>query len=92
MVKCYDFIHRFTKDYAIEQHSLKCLNDFTESVINKRREQLKKSRKASTSTGGIREKKVFLDLILESADTLSYNEIKDEVNTLLFGVLYFIMV
>jgi cytochrome P450 len=35
VVKCYDFIHLFTKDYATEQESLKCLHDFAESVINK---------------------------------------------------------
>jgi cytochrome P450 family 4 len=88
ITKGYDFIYRFTSDYATEQESLKHLHGFTDSVIRKKVEELKnKATKSSIEADGDEEHKSFLDTILETAGTLSHKELREELNTLIFAVL-----
>jgi cytochrome P450 family 4 len=90
ITKCYDYIYRFTRDYAIEQESLKHLHGFTDSVISKKLEQLRnKATKSSTEADEDNGRKAFLDTILEADETLSHKEIREELNTLIFAVLSF---
>ncbi|XP_068905248.1 cytochrome P450 4d2-like isoform X2 [Tenebrio molitor] len=86
ITKCYDCIYRFTRDYAVEQESLKHLHGFTDSVISKKLEQLRnKPTKSSTEPDEDNGRKAFLDTILEADETLSHKEIREELNTLIFA-------
>jgi uncharacterized iron-regulated protein len=87
ITKCYDYIYRFTRDYAIEQESLKHLHGFTDSVISKKLEQLRnKATKSFTEADEDNGRKAFLDTILAADETLSHKEIREELNTLIFAV------
>ncbi|KAJ3615413.1 hypothetical protein MTP99_007480 [Tenebrio molitor] len=86
ITKGYDFIYRFTSDYATEQESLKHLHGFTDSVIRKKVEELKnKATNSSIEADGDEKQKSFLDTILETDGTLSHKELREELNTLIFA-------
>lgn len=87
-----DFIYRFTRDYSKEQRALKCLHYFSNSVIAKKKQELKQQNttddSAITNEFGIRKRKAFLDLLLEFSqkenDPLTDEELREEVDTFVF--------
>ncbi|RZC40118.1 cytochrome P450-like protein [Asbolus verrucosus] len=92
IAKRYDFMFKFTKDYVIQQDAVKVLHDYTNQVIDKKRQQLKEKKQEDKEKDfddlGIKKKKVFLDLILDASvdgQSLSPEEINEEVNTFMFG-------
>jgi cytochrome P450 family 4 len=93
ILKRYDCIFRFTKDYEIQQKCLKILHGYTNNVINSKRRELEEKRKDTkwrvVDDLGRRKKKVFLDLLLEGTvdgQSMSDKEIREEVDTFMFGV------
>lgn len=73
----------FTKNYQRWHSCIKNLHDYTNNVINNRRRELKNS-KVKDESIRIKNKKPFLDLLLET--TLSQEEIREEVDTFMFAV------
>jgi cytochrome P450 family 4 len=94
ILKRYDCIFRFTKDYEIQQKCLKILHGYTNNVIDSKRRELEEKRKdkkwRDVDDLGRRKKKVFLDLLLEGTvdgQSMSDKEIREEVDTFMFGVM-----
>ncbi|KAJ3632434.1 hypothetical protein MTP99_009445 [Tenebrio molitor] len=92
ILKRYDCIFRFTKDYEIQQKCLKILHGYTNNVIDSKRRELEEKRKdkkwRDVDDLGRRKKKVFLDLLLEGTvdgQSMSDKEIREEVDTFMFG-------
>lgn len=91
-IKRHDFFYRFTSDYMKEQKALKVLHGFSMSVISKRKQELLKNKECnmmeSSNEFGIKRRKAFLDLLLESSekesDPLTDEELREEVDTFMF--------
>jgi cytochrome P450 family 4 len=86
-----EFLFRFTKDYQIQKKALNILHEYTNNVINKRREELLKeysSKQRENSVDmGIKKKMAFLDLLLQATvddRPLTNEEIREEVDTFMF--------
>lgn len=92
IIKHNDFLYRFTNDYGKEQNALECLHDFSNTVIKKKKKELlrsnHKNNESSINEFGIKEKKVFLDLLIEFSqkekDPLTDLELREEVDTFVF--------
>lgn len=93
IIKHNDFLYRFTKDYDREQNALKCLHDFSNTVIKNKRNELLMNNDHSKNENlinefGIKRRKVFLDLLLEFSqkekDPLTEQELREEVDTFVF--------
>lgn len=87
----YKYLYYLSKLYTSEKNSLKILNDYTTSVINKGREKLKNKEKKDNEEDEFgRKKKVsLLDLLLEHNvynQNLTDKNISDEVQTFMFAV------
>jgi hypothetical protein len=73
---------------------LKILHGMTDSVIQSKKSELKLKEKISDTNAeeGAQNRCAFLDLLLqtqmEQGDCMTDGEIKDEVNSLMFGVKY----
>nr|AVM18984.1 odorant degrading protein 14 [Holotrichia parallela] len=81
----YDFIYRFSESYQTEKKALKLLHSYAYNVI----EQKKQENKNILSEDDLSAKKklAFLDLLLyhnSKTNTLNDDEIREEVDTLLF--------
>lgn len=89
-----DFFYQFSSLAKLEQKSLKILHDFTDKVITERRNELihkpnKTDDSMDTNEFGIKRKKAFLDILLESTvdgKPLSDLDIREEVDTFMFEV------
>lgn len=79
--------------HKIEANALRVLHGFADDVIRKRRKELTENQDENEDTLdeiGIRKKRAFLDLMLHSTingKPLSDHEIREEVDTLIFGVI-----
>ncbi|KAK5647779.1 hypothetical protein RI129_002671 [Pyrocoelia pectoralis] len=90
-LKRWNTFYKFSKDYQKERRALNILHEYSNSVINKRREELRESKLhhsfMSEDEIGIRKKMVFLDLLLDSeidGKPLPHNMIREEVDTFMF--------
>lgn len=91
-------IYWFTDMYRQEQKALKTLHGFTHSVISSRQQELSaENERAKQSSNneeidmGIKKKSAFLDLLLQSSvdgQPLSNDDIREEVDTFMFEVIY----
>lgn len=100
-VRCFNFTYRqpllykFSKKHKIEANALKVLHGFADDVIRSRRKELTENPNENEDTLdeiGIRKKRAFLDLLLHSTingKPLSDLEIREEVCTFIFGVIYY---
>ncbi|RZC33754.1 cytochrome P450 4C1, partial [Asbolus verrucosus] len=89
--KSNEFSFRFTKDYQRQKKALNVLHQYTNNVINKRREELLKEfsskRNDNSADIGIKKKMAFLDLLLQATvddRPLTNDEIREEVDTFMF--------
>lgn len=92
-LKNFDVFYYLSSDYRKEKRNLKVLHDFTNSVIEKRKLELKHTINESTSNQvdefTSKGKFSFLDLLLTTTvdgRPLTQEEIRDEVSTFLFAV------
>jgi cytochrome P450 family 4 len=95
-LQLFDLTYPLTKNYYVEKKALKVLHQHTNSVITKRRSELKNPaiKKTQDDNFGPKTKKAFLDLILDAkvdGRSLTQEEIREEVDTFMFEVKYHII-
>ncbi|CAG9771773.1 unnamed protein product [Ceutorhynchus assimilis] len=85
------FFYPLTLNYFREKRALKVIHKLVEEVISKRIEDHRRMKNIGstdlTDEFGVRKRKAFLDLLLESSidgKLLSMQELRDEVNTFMF--------
>lgn len=89
-IKTWDFFYRFSKDYHKEQKAVKVLHGLSNSVIKHRYEELQEHNLKNVKDSedwGLKKRVAFLDLLLTSTidgNTLSHEEIREEVDTFMF--------
>lgn len=84
----YPFTYVFTKQYRIEKKCVKIVHDYTYSVINKRKTELK-NKKQNITDFYAKNKMVFLDLLLQQREKghfLTDEDIREEVDVFMFEV------
>lgn len=88
--KRFDFLFQFSSEYREQQKVCKILQDLTIKMIQERREQLLQCQEDNIDMDDNRKKKtLFLDILLNATvngEPLSDIEIRDEVNSFMFGV------
>lgn len=87
-----------TNDYVAHQRCLKILHDFSYKVIRERREEIAKEKLKSMEGSNEEEdesfckkKLAFLDLLIEASkdgEVLSTDDIREEVDTFMFEVIF----
>lgn len=88
-----DFLFRFSKLYNEQKSALKTLHDFTDKVINERRNTIltqdNDTNDSYDESIGVKRKMAFLDILLQSTindKPLSNLDIREEVDTFMFEV------
>lgn len=82
-----DIIYSLTPSGREYAACIKTLHDFTEKVIRERKELRKtESTGSSVSDDGVKKRKAFLDLLLDSGSDLSDIDLREEVDTFMFEV------
>lgn len=96
MIKRFDIFFKQTSDYKLLHKLVVILHSFTNSVIQKRREELLKNSKVQMNgdeDNSYKKKEVFLNLLLQIRDEegvpLSNEDIREEVDTFMFEVNVF---
>lgn len=90
-----DFIFSLSKTGRLQDKSIKYLHSISDQVIRDRKEKLthgnvsKNNNKDDDEVLGKKKKLAFLDTLLMMDGQLSDKEIRDEVETFLFGVSFF---
>jgi len=82
-----DWLYRLTPAYRKEKRCVKILNDYSDCIIKKRRNELLGSNEVVEQNFGMKTKNTFLDLLLKSTEAgkaLTDGDIRDEVNTFIF--------
>lgn len=83
------FLFQFTDMFKREQHCIKILHEFTDRVIQKRREELLNINQVNEADDvGKKKKKALLDILLSSSidgQPLSNLDIREEVDTFAFA-------
>ncbi|KAL7031167.1 hypothetical protein ACKWTF_006920 [Chironomus riparius] len=83
------FLFQFTDMYKREQHYIKILHEFTDRVIQRRRDELLNNNQVDeTDDVGKKKKKALLDILLSSSidgQPLSNLDIREEVDTFAFA-------
>ncbi|XP_017773173.1 PREDICTED: cytochrome P450 4d2-like [Nicrophorus vespilloides] len=84
-IKQSNLLYKFTLDYWREKSVVKYLHKITNNIISERREEFKNKAETNPDVDdiGIKKRNFFLDLLLEFG--LSNDEIRDEVNTVMFA-------
>lgn len=83
----YDFFFQFSSEYKQYQKDISFLQTFTKKIIEQRKQErsFNQTEEEVDEFGRRKRRKVFLDILLDS-NSMSDNEIREEVDTFLFGV------
>lgn len=89
--KFYDTTFIFTKDYHKQKKMLRELHNYTQNVINHKLEQ-KIEENEGENNDFIKKKSAFLDLLLKysnNGELLDLKQLRNEVDTFMFEVMFF---
>lgn len=83
----YELFFRFSSEYKQYKRDISFLQTFTKKIIEQRKQERcsNQTEEEFDEFGRRKRRKVFLDILLDS-DSMSDTEIREEVDTFLFGV------
>lgn len=84
--KRFNLFYSFTKDHKKQTEAIKIIDSFFYDIIRTRKKNITDNGMTYNKENQL--KSVFLDLLLKfyEDDTFTLNDVKDEVNSFLFGV------
>lgn len=96
--KMFWLFYRFTNDYKIEQEAVKVLHNLSNSVIRSRKEEMKDQQDLIEvdEYGTKKRRRALLDILLieskKDKEPLTDDELRQEVDTFMFAVIYRIVI